>query len=278
VSISFAIILGLIQAFTEFLPVSSSGHLAVAEIFLKPFYGNFRVTLFFNLLLHMASLIVIVFFLRKEIAILIKALFSQGSEKKQAWSFVWVLAVATLPAVIVGLVFNDSLENNFNSLIANGYCFLITAALLEVAYRNQRNKKPEELNKNFLLGWEYPNTKQAFLIGVAQAFALFPAISRSGTTVVSGLLLKIKPEACVRFSLFMAVPAILGAFVLEFSSIGEIAKSDYPAYFWGFMVCLIGSWLAVYSLIWVVKKVKYRYFAVYTFLLAIFLLIYGYSK
>lgn len=274
--ISFAIILGLIQAFTEFLPVSSSGHLAVAEVLLKPIYENFQVPLVYNVLLHVGTLLVIIFFLKREIKILLKSLFSNGQERKDSIRFFLVLGTATLPATVVGLLLRDRIAESFHSLIVVGYCFLITTALLEAAYRNQRNRKQEELSGDSLFGWDCPSFVQAFLIGVAQSVALLPGVSRSGTTVVSALLLKVKPEASVRFSLFMAIPAIFGALVLEADSFESISAADYSAYLWGFVVCVIGSWLAVHSLLWVVRQVKYRYFAIYTFLLSMFCLTYGY--
>jgi len=226
----------VLQAATEFLPVSSSGHLAlVSNIIGKP-------DLFFFTALHLASLIAVLIFTRKEIFKLIA--FEKNYRKM--WVF---LIIATIPAALFGFLFQDFIEQTFSSylFLASAFFFTGTILLLTRFFKARSN-----------LTW-----KNSLFIGIAQALALFPGISRSGMTISSSLFSGIKKEEAVKFSFLLFIPLALGAFILELE--------DY--YFdlslaVSFVLCTLLSILFLNLLYYVVKTNKFWIFSVYCFLLS----------
>ena len=224
----------VLQAATEFLPVSSSGHLAlVSNIIGKP-------DLFFFTALHLASLIAVLIFTRKEIFKLIA--FEKNYRKM--WVF---LIIATIPAALFGFLFQDFIEQTFSSylFLASAFFFTGTILLLTRFFKARSN-----------LTW-----KNSLFIGIAQALALFPGISRSGMTISSSLFSGIKKEEAVKFSFLLFIPLALGAFILELE--------DY--YFdlslaVSFVLCTLLSILFLNLLYYVVKTNKFWIFSVYCFL------------
>jgi undecaprenyl-diphosphatase len=236
------ILLALIQAATEFLPVSSSGHLAL--------FGNMfaKVDLFYFTILHMASVLAILIYTRKEIYQLI----TFNKKYKRMWIYI---IIGILPAGLVGLFFNDFIEQAFSSLLLIGLAYLFTGFMLLITKRFQNTKG--KLTK-----------KRSLLIGLAQILALFPGISRSGTTISFGLFSGLKKEEAFKFSFLMAIPLILGATILEFKN----------AYFnisilVGFVVCLIFSLLFLSLLNQILKKNYFWMFGIYCIILGIITLI-----
>lgn len=192
-----ALILGFVQGATEFLPVSSSGHLVVAQELLDVHVDG----VLFEVAVHVATLFSIALVYRGRIVELIVGMIRRESD---AWGYVGMLVLATLPAALVGLGFKDQLEALFDDPVVPGVAFLVTAALLwssrAALARNPAAK---------------PVARVALLIGLAQAFALIPGISRSGSTVVAALWLGVAPAEAAAFSFLMALPAIAGAAVLQ---------------------------------------------------------------
>ena len=179
----------VLQSVTEFLPVSSSGHLAlVSNIIAKP-------DIFFFTVLHLASLFAVIVFTRKEIVKLI----SFDKRYVKMWGF---LFIATLPAAIVGLLFSRFIEGTFSSILFIGIAFILTGIVLFLT------KFKNNLNNSV-------NTRSAVIIGLSQVLALFPGISRSGMTISSALLLGIDREEAVKFSFLLFIPLAGGAFMLE---------------------------------------------------------------
>ena len=231
------IILAIIQAATEFLPISSSGHLALfSNILSEP-------NLFFFTVLHLASLIAVLIFTRKEIFELI-------SFKKQ-YRKLWVyLIIATIPAVIVGLLFSDLIEQSFNSFLFLGIMFCFTGIILFLT-------KFTKIYSKF-------NFKNSLIIGLFQCLALFPGVSRSGMTISSALFSGIEREKATKFSFLLFIPLALGAFILkleEFYFSGSLLVS--------FIICLILSLLFLKLLLIIIKRNLFWWFSIYCFLVGI---------
>ncbi len=229
------IILAIIQAITEFLPISSSGHLALAGKFL----GD--VNLFLITFLHLASLLAVLIFTRKEI-------FKLLSFKKE-FNKVWIyLVVATIPATIVGYFLREFIEQSLNSLLFIGISFIFTGMIL--------------LLTRFTIRDDELNSKNALIIGLFQALAVFPGVSRSGMTISSALFLGIKKEQAVKFSFLLFIPVSIGAFILEF---GNFYFDTSLAI--AFVLCFILSLLFLHVLNYIVKKGSFWLFSIYCFIM-----------
>ncbi|MGD2122717.1 MAG: undecaprenyl-diphosphate phosphatase [Gemmatimonadota bacterium] len=196
-SVLDALVLGIIQGFTEFLPVSSSGHLVIGQALM-----DIRVPgVAFEIAVHVATLFSVLLVFRKRVGeLLVGALRLDPG----AWRYLGLLAVATLPAVVVGLGLKDLLEALFEAPEVAGAALLLTGGFLWTSRAALAREPVSE-----------PGIREAVLMGLAQAFAIIPGISRSGVTVVAGLWLGIEAEEAATFSFLMAVPAILGAAVLQ---------------------------------------------------------------
>ncbi len=208
------IILAVIQGITEFLPISSSGHLVLAQSLL----GFTEPMLTFDIVLHLGSLVSVLIYYRRQLQAIItsfwKWLFHRSTMTESDnyhFGFIPLVIIATIPATIIGLLFKDIIEQLFTSpkLVSVSLC--ITAVIL---YITQFQKKGDS---NSILWW------QALIIGIAQAFAITPGISRSGSTIAASVLLGVKPEKSAEFSFLLSIPAIVGAFIL---SLGEISHSQ----------------------------------------------------
>lgn len=245
-----ALILGLVQGLTEFLPVSSSGHLEIGKHLLGVTATD---NLTFTVVVHGATVLSTIVVFRNDIARLIMGLFSfKWNDETQ---YIAKIAVSMIPIAIVGLFFKDYVEELFNTpkiLLLVGLMLLVTATLLAFTYF----AKSKEKDVSF---------KDAFIIGIAQTIAVMPGISRSGSTIAVGLLLGVKKEAVARFSFLMVLVPILGENVLslfkdDFSAGGSI---DAMPLFIGFVAAFISGLLACSAMIKLVKKGKLIYFAIY---------------
>jgi undecaprenyl-diphosphatase len=215
-----AIFLGIVQGFTEFLPVSSSGHLVIFQTLL----GLKESMLFFDVMVHLGTLLAVFVFFRKDIIGLLAAVVGRDVRGEDAWSgqpgegrrFVLWVIVATLPAVVVGLLFKDQIEEAFSSLRLVGFTLPVTGLMLLAADRARKGDRTAAS-----LGWV-----GALAVGAAQAFAIIPAISRSGATICMAIFLGIERRESARFSFMLAIPAILGAAVLEFKDVLDKGIGD----------------------------------------------------
>lgn len=244
-----AIILGLIQGFTEFLPVSSSGHLELAKTIL----GDTSVpqeSLTFTVVLHFATALSTIVIFRKEIAEIFKGLFQFKWNEEMQFSL--KIIASMIPAVVVGLLFEKELEAFFGGkILLVGCMLLITALLLLLADKAKNtNKKVTFLN--------------SVIIGISQAIAMLPGISRSGATISTSVLLGVDRTRAARFSFLMVVPLILGKVAKDILG-GEIsfANSDIMPLTVGFFAAFISGLLACTWMITLVKKSKLSYFAIY---------------
>jgi undecaprenyl-diphosphatase len=242
-----AFILGLIQGLTEFLPVSSSGHLEIANaIFgVKP-----AESFFFAIAVHGATVLSTLFVFWQEILKLINGTFQ--FKMNDEMNYVGKIVVSMIPVIFVGLFFKDFVESLFSgSLIATGIQFIITASLLALAHFI----KPKERNISYL---------DSFIIGIAQAIAVVPAISRSGATIATGLLLGNKKEEVTKFSFLMVLIPIIGANLMEITK-GETATGSMNILIiiTGFLTAFISGYFACKWMINLVKRSKLIWFAIY---------------
>ena len=248
-----ALILGLIQGLTEYLPVSSSGHLAIGA---KLFGLNGEENLTFTVAVHVATVLSTLVILWKEIVWLIMGFFKFKWNDEMKY-FVNIL-ISMIPVAIVGFFFKDTVESIFGSgLLVVGICLLVTAALLAFAYF----AKPRQKEKISML--------DAFVIGIAQAAAVLPGLSRSGSTIATGLLLGNKKEKLAQFSFLMVIPPILGEALLDvlkiFKGSADAATSSIgtlPLVI-GFITAFVVGCIACKWMINIVKKGKLIWFAVY---------------
>jgi undecaprenyl-diphosphatase len=232
------ILLAFIQAATEFLPVSSSGHLALASYLLSA-----SPNLFFFTVLHLASLLAVIIFTHKEISSIFR--FDEDGRK-----LLFYLAVATLPAVLFVLFFGDIIKQAFTSMLVVGIGFLITGCILFATKFTHYFSR---------LGW-----KNSLFIGIVQMFAIFPGISRSGLSISAGMFSGLKKEGAAKFSFLLFIPLAIGAVVYEFGQ----------AYFsWSlvaaFIICFVLSLLFLNLLYAVVRKGKFWIFAIYCWLIGL---------
>ena len=247
-----AIILGIVQGLTEFLPVSSSGHLAIGNALLGV---ETEENLLFAVMVHAATVLSTIVVLRKEIGQLLKGLFTFRLNEETR--YIGNLLLSMIPVFIVGVFFKDTVEEIFGSgLLIVGICLWITAALLAFAY--YARPRPKER-----IGW-----KDAIVIGLAQAVAVLPGLSRSGSTIATGLLLGNKKESVAKFSFLMVLIPILGEAFLDTLDLvgGEGAAAagiSGTALLCGFLAAFIVGCFACKWMIQLVKRGKLIYFAIY---------------
>jgi len=248
-----ALILGIIQGLTEYLPVSSSGHLAIGA---NLFGLNGEENLSFTVAVHVATVLSTIVILWKEIVWIFTDLFKFKWNEGTKYTF--NIVVSMIPVAIVGLFFKDKVEAVFGSgLLVVGICLLVTASLLTFSYfarpRQRENISPIH----------------AFIIGIAQALAVLPGLSRSGSTIATGLLLGNKKERLAQFSFLMVIPPILGEALLDVMDMVEVGVSNAMAglpplsLIVGFLAAFISGCLACKWMINIVKKGKLIWFAVY---------------
>lgn len=244
-----SIILGIIQGLTEFLPVSSSGHLELGKAIL----GDNSVpeeSLLFTVVLHFATALSTLVIFRKDIIDILKGLFKPGINEDQR--FAGKIILSMIPAVLVGLFFEKQLEQLFGSnIMLVGCMLLVTAALLFLADKAK--------NTNKKVGF-----KDALIIGISQAIAMLPGISRSGATISTSVLLGNDKTKAARFSFLMVVPLIFGKIAKDILG-GELSfeSQNITALGAGFVAAFISGLFACTWMIALVKKSKLSYFAIY---------------
>ncbi|MCB9677351.1 MAG: undecaprenyl-diphosphate phosphatase [Alphaproteobacteria bacterium] len=248
-----ALFLGVVQGLTEFLPVSSSGHLTLFGQFFE--LGGDNVL--FNLFLHVGTLIPVVVFYREEVRALVMAPF-QGEQPLLQREGVkqWMLLVAaSVPTAIIGLVFKDTFEALFDNPAALTVTFAITAVIM-LATRFAPTS-----HRSISLGL-------AVVLGIVQGLAITPGISRSGSTIAAALLLGVHREEAARFSFLMSVPAISGATLLMLKD-ADLAAFDPTSVAVGFFAALISGYGALYTLVELVKRGNLYWFSLWCFAAAI---------
>ncbi len=261
-----ALILGIVQGLTEYLPVSSSGHLQIGQHLLNIENGG----LTFDIVVHVATVCATLVVLWKEVAWLISGFFRWDGKMNDEQKYVLNIVISMIPIGIVGLVFKDYIDSIFEgSLMVVGVCLLITSFLLALTHFYH----PRE-NENI-------SHKHAFIIGLAQAVAVLPGLSRSGSTIATGLLLGNSKKSLAQFSFLMVIPPILGEALLDFKHIfapsaeylmehGNSAPIETSSLIVGFIAAFISGCFACNWMISMVKKCKLIYFAIYCAIAGIF--------
>lgn len=238
-----SVILALVQGITEFLPVSSSGHLTIASSLLR-----LQPSLTLDILLNTATLVSVLFFFRKQANFFFTNIIQ--------------IIIGTIPAIFVGLCFKDQIEILFSSTRYLPYFFIITSLLLFSTRLTSKSKKQQPLT-----------IKKAFIIGLFQALAILPAVSRSGATISSALLLGLSPLQAFNFSFALFIPASFGALILDAKKISSLFISpDLFVLVASFLVTVIIGIFALKILQKVLTQNKLWYFGIYTALLALVLL------
>lgn len=244
-----SIILGAIQGFTEFLPISSSGHLV---LFQKIFHVNEQV-LFFDVMLHFGTVVPLFIVFRKEIQ---EIVFNPFRNKLLRY-----LIIGTLPAVGIGFLFRDIFEKLFASGASVGIEFFITALVLWLVERKKSGTKL----------FDGMNSKDSLVIGFAQALAIFPAISRSGITIAGALFQGLDRKFAAKFSFLLAIPSILGASVLELKDVSfdTMSKDVLLSMFLGMITATVMGYVAIRWMLVILEKKTMKPFAAYVGVLGI---------
>lgn len=255
-----ALILGLVQGLTEFLPVSSSGHLELT----KAMFGDSSLpeeSLMMTVVLHAATALSTIVIFRKDIAEILKGLLQFKNNEQFQFSVKIVLSM--IPAAAVGVLLEEEIEQFFGGQILLVGCMLIvTAGLLFLAERAKSTLNPVSY-------------KNAFIIGVSQAIAILPGISRSGATISTSVLLGVDRQKAARFSFLMVVPLILGKMAKDILS-GDLANSqtETSLLIIGFVAAFVAGLLACQWMIALVKKSQLKYFSFYCLIVGIIAIIY----
>lgn len=277
-----AVVMGVIQGLTEFLPVSSSGHLALFQILFKV---ETDTGILFDVLLHLGTLIAIFVAFYKDILRMIGEGFAiigdffrnvriffgnvihrednpyykliDNSYRK----FVMLIIVSTIPTGIIGYVAADLVEAATEILLVPGICLVLTSILL---FCSDRIKDGSKAPKNVT----YSN---AFFIGICQGFATLPGLSRSGTTITACLFSGFNRKFAVKYSFIMSIPAVLGAVVLELTDIASVSitASEVGSYLAGVICAAIVGYICIKTVLVVVKKKKFTFFAIYCFIVGV---------
>ncbi|MBN1141004.1 MAG: undecaprenyl-diphosphate phosphatase [Deltaproteobacteria bacterium] len=259
-SMLHALLLGLIQGLTEFLPVSSSGHLAIAQHYLPGFR---QPGVLFDVLLHLATLLAVVLYFRADIAKLALAPFRTGTEAILYRRLLGLLILGSVPTAIIGLTFKDFFTAMFERVAVVAAMLLVTGVLLFLSERLRRDgRTAEQLTRS-----------DALLVGIAQGCAVMPGISRSGATIATLLIKGVEGETAARFSFLLALPAVSGAALLSLKDVSRVAPAEIPAYLLGMAAAFGIGLLSIHLLLGVIRRRRLAGFAVYCWLVGGFFLL-----
>lgn len=228
-----AVLLGFLQGFTEFLPVSSSGHLVLVQSLLP---GFSQPGVLFDVTLHLGTLVAVCLYFWNDLRAMLLSLFSSNkTEATDSRRLLWLLILGSVPTAVIGLAFRKQFEVMFNDLHGNGEWFIITGALLLLTDRVfTRGRTLAAMNM-----WD------ALVIGVAQGLSIIPALSRSGSTIAAGVFLGLDRQLLVRYSFLLSIPAVAGAFVLELASHRHAAAEGFDLLTYGagtLIAGIVGYW------------------------------------
>jgi len=261
-SLARAVVLGLVQGLTEFLPISSSAHLAYFQNFL----GIDKPQLSFTVFLHFATLVAIIIFFRKDLWQILNGFRKINRlNSKASVRILFLLAIGSLPAGIFGVFLKDKIEPIFSYTKLISIFIILTGILLSIGDR-LRNTQKGVLETRIIDG---------LIIGIAQALAILPGISRSGATIVFGLFCGLKREWAVKYSFFLAVPAILGAILLELPN--NLSILNFPTlsfYLAGAITALASGYWSLRIVLRFAERSKLRYFGYYCILLGVVVLLF----
>lgn len=236
------IIIGIVQGLTEFLPVSSSAHLVFAQNIL-----GVKSSLAFDTFLHLGTLIAVLWFFRYDIYKMLKSWwlsigdilqgrFTEGFREDPYKRLAWYVILATIPVGIVGVLFEDSVDALFSgALYVPAFFLFVTGTIL---YLSQRMTSGN-------INYDNITKKEALFMGLGQACAILPGLSRSGTTIAAGLTIGLDKEFAAKFSFILSIPAIFGAFILQLKDIGSAMDANFLPVFLGFIAAIISGYMAI---------------------------------
>jgi undecaprenyl-diphosphatase len=254
-----AILLGILQGITEFLPVSSSGHLVLAQHFL---HLDTTANITFDIMLHFGSLLAVILYFKKEIYNIIISLFhwspSSSKHSSNHW-FALYLVIATIVTGVIGLTFKDFFEKQFGSPYIVSCMLVITGIIIYIS-----DLVPSSQRRIEQMGFF-----RALFIGFGQAVAIIPGISRSGTTISVSLFSGLRREDAARFSFLLSIPAILGASLSEYKSILHLDPTLIGSYIGGVVAACVSGYLVIALLLEIIRHKKLRYFSFYCWIIAI---------
>lgn len=260
------IIIGIVQGLTEFLPVSSSAHL----VFIQNLLGV-ESSLAFDTFLHLGSLIAVLWYFRYDIYKMLKSWWLsigdilQGRFKEGFYSdpykrLAWYVILATIPVGIVGVLFEDSVDALFSgALYVPAFFLFVTGTIL---YLSQRMTSGE-------INYDTITKKEALFMGLGQACAILPGLSRSGTTIAAGLTIGLDKEFAAKFSFILSIPAILGAFILQVKDIGSAMDANFLPVFLGFVAAIIAGYMAIKWMLDLIQNKNLDIFAYYCWLMGL---------
>ena len=255
-----AIIIGIVQGLTEFLPVSSSAHLVFAQKLL-----GVESSLAFDVFLHLGTLIAVLWFFRWDIIKMLKSWwlsigdilqgrFMEGFRQDPYKRLAWYVILATIPVGVVGVLFEDSIDALFaGALYVPAFFLFVTGTIL---YLSQRMSSGN-VNLNNI------SKKEALWMGLGQACAILPGLSRSGTTIAAGLTIGLEKEFAAKFSFILSIPAIFGAFVFKLKDIGAAMDANFLPIFLGFIVSIVAGYLAIKWMLDLIQNRSLDIFAYY---------------
>lgn len=245
--------LGIIQGLTEFLPVSSSGHLVIAQHYLPGFTDP---PLPFDVVLHVGTLISLVIYFYRDIwNILVSFIKWEGEERKKYRRLGCMVVIGSIPAGFLGILFGDLFESLFANVLIVSFMFLFSASILLVGERKGVTEKRKEA----------VGVKEALIMGLMQSIAIVPGISRSGSTIATGLFLGLERKTAAKFSFLLSIPAILGAFLLKILFDTDNLEGIDPSYLVGAVVSALVGLLAIKLTIDAVVVRKLWIFSIYLF-------------
>lgn len=265
-----AIIIGLVQGLTEFLPISSSTHL----IFIQQFLGV-NEPLAFDVLLHLGTLVAVISYFWRDILQMIISLFSSlvdlfkgrfisEIKKDQYKKLTWYVIIATIPVGITGYLFNSIVESLFTGVIIPAFFLIISGCII---YFSQRMNSGNKIDlKNMSL-------KEAIIVGCGQACAILPGLSRSGTTLATGLFLGLEKEFAAKFTFILSIPVIIGAAVYELKDVSLGGSIELTAWIVGFLVSVICGYLAIKFLLKLIEERDLDVFAYYSWIVGAIILV-----
>ena len=260
------IIIGIVQGFTEFLPVSSSAHL----VFIQKILGV-QSSLAFDTFLHLGTLIAVMWFFRYDIikmilswisslSDIIHGRFREGFYDDPYKRLAWYVIIATIPVGLAGVFFEDSVDALFSgALYVPAFFLFVTGTIL---YLSQRMTSGE-INYNTI------TKKEALFMGLGQACAILPGLSRSGTTIAAGLTIGLNKEFAAKFSFILSIPAILGAFLLQAKDIGSAMDANFLPVFLGFIASIIAGYMAIKWMLDLIQNKSLDIFAYYCWVIGI---------
>ena len=261
------ILLGIVQGLTEFLPVSSSGHLVIIQSAIPGFR---QPGVLFDAALHFGTLLAVTCFLRREIREILRAVISTVRTRRECnrtgvspgRTMALYILIATVCTGVIGLVFEERIHTLFTSPRTTAAMLLITGLLLFLSDRFPGGRKEQDMN-----------ITDSIVIGIVQGMALIPGISRSGSTIAFGIFRGLDGAAAARFSFLLSIPAVLGALILESRYIEAVPPADVPIYFAGMIAAAVTGFLTLGLLLFIIRKRRLRIFAYYCWILGISTLI-----